>query len=226
MSKIFVEETELKIKETHEDNGKAFNILGNNYITKINQTIHFSSSIFKYHDDFLIYIKKDNEVCNMVYNIYSFDPISQKEIKIYSVSESNDIFINRTGKNGYYIISINIEYKYGSIIFCTLGEDDIYNTTVINFSKLLSVDRMADKLLVNCHEEILEGEIPYRLYNISLYKLDGKIDKVLIDKRIRGTKYYKVKIKEDKMIILLVNGRREKVFKKIKLEGGLKWWTQ
>jgi len=174
LSKIFVEDTEIKISEKVEVTDGEHEIKDNFYTMQSVVKTDFKSTIFSY-EDMSVLISKAQRYNEDYYKIVLFNDAISKAWQLIILSARLDIKIKRlTDVNFIVIAESHDENVESQISFCKLKDSTGVEEITINFTTLKEINFIGDNSILICYEErdAASGKVTHVL---SMYNNDGKM---------------------------------------------------
>lgn len=216
MCAIVVEGDELKFDEMRDVVAQRFFVEKNRFVMKMEEQVTFTSDIFQFQDDSMIYLKRDDSVPGGMIDVV-FNHIGLQDYDLIKVSNNTDVKVSRLDFLKLFIVCENKEDQYGRIKFCRINSNKKLEESLIEFSKLVNIYYLENSIIANYFETIKKGEKIKKVYNIIQFDFDGKQKRVILDVECDEFVSYKLDLNKKFLSIIKNNGKRDKRIKKIKV---------
>lgn len=177
MSKLFVEETEIKITEKTDYEDGGHNIGEKYYVQEVVERTTYKSTIFSYDDGLSVLVSKQKRFGEIYYRIVLFSDEKCLAWPLLVLSEKLDTKIKRLNDEMFLVTGINEAGEVVSqISFCKLKPSGNVDEITINFTKLVDLQFLDDKGILICLEE-KDKVTNDTLHVLSMYNTEGKLIK-------------------------------------------------
>jgi len=201
MSKIFVEDTEIRIIEKVEVQNGEHEIKGDFYVMQKIVKTDFKSSIYAY-PDISVLISKVERYNEDYYEIVLFSDEQSKAWELITLSVRTDIKVKRLTKTSFIVIA---EDKTGNvtseITFCTLKPNTKVEAVTINFTKLNEINFIGDNTILLSYDEE-DANTKRATHVLSLYNDYGKLLKTFYEFNDGDSNKYSYSIEGKKLKVI------------------------
>ena len=174
MPKIFVEDTEIEIREKSDVDSTGHQINGKYYTMKTVITTDFKSTIFSY-EDVSVLISKIERFGEMYYKVVLFSDSDAKAWQLVVLSAKLDIKIRRLNPTMFIVVGESNEADLLSqVSFCKMKPSTKVDEITLNFSKLNNLFFLGENSIVLEYDEVddMRGE---GIHVLSMYNYEGKL---------------------------------------------------
>ena len=203
MAKIFVEDTEIEIKEKTTVDTNGHQISGKYYTMRTVSTVDFKSTIFSY-EDVSVLISKIERFGEAYYKIVLFNDTESKAWQLIVLSAKLDIKIRRLSQNMFIVIGESEEESLLSqVSFCKLKPSTKVEEITLNFTRLINLHFLGENSIVLDYSEkdSINNEM---LHVLSMYNYEGKLLKNFYEYTDSDETKYSYELENDKIKIVKI----------------------
>jgi len=206
MSKIFIEDTEISIREKSTVQEEQHSIDGKKYTNRTIISKEFESSIYAYEEVEKVLISKIPRFGSEFYKIVLFNDESQKAWNTIELSCELEIRVKRMGKDNFVIIADGkgSQTILSQVSFCRLKPSTKVEEITINFTKLNEVrfiDSGGTDYVLLSYSDVRDN---MTYHTLALYNAEGKCEQLLYEYPEDGKLLYRYEV---------IAGNKVKIFK-------------
>lgn len=207
MAKIFIEKKEIKFKVKETVENTSFDIVDGKYVENTTLNRKYISDIYPYLD-FNVLFAMENLFDEYYIKIILFNDEKKVGYNLISIPSSLDISVKRVSSKNFLVLGINRDQnKKGQASFCSLRNDGTVNETLIKFNYINQYKVIEQKYFLLNYIDILETsseeeqEVKKYINNITIYREDGSIHKILYSETLSSKRELVCDITSDNLMI-------------------------